>query len=238
MLSPEPSSTTVPTPGPASPGPASAARAARATDAAIAAGSVGALFLAETARGFHALQNLAEDAVAQVADADLWHVTDAEANSIGVLMRHVAGNLRSRFTGFPHADGEKPDRDRDDEFVAHPELSRQALEDEWRAGWACLHAALAALGPDDLLAPTAIRGERTTVLQALERATRHVAQHAGQIVLLARQRRGAAWRTLSIPRGASRAYDAAHRERVAREAQRGRRPGSNGAPHAGQDGSA
>jgi len=231
MVSPEPSSTSVPASG----------AAGAASDA------LATLYLAELARGFHALQQLAEDAIAQVADADLWHATDAEANSIGVLMRHVAGNLRSRFTGFPTEDGEKATRERDDEFVPHPELSRQALEDEWRAGWGCVHAAVAGLAPADLLAPTHIRGEPTTVLQALERATRHLAQHAGQIVLLARQRRGSAWRTLSIPRGASRAYDAALRQRVARETQQGRqgRQGQQGRPrdersgalHVGDDGS-
>ena len=173
-----------------------------------AADAVARAYLAEAARGFRALQAQADAALAQCEDVDLWTALDPEANSIGVLVRHVAGNLRSRFTGFPAEDGEKPWRMRDGEFVARPDLSRAALEAEWRDGWQALHDAVAALAPEALLAPATIRGERTTVLQALERATRHVAGHVGQIVLLAKHRRGAAWRTLSIPRGGSAAFEA------------------------------
>lgn len=195
---PPPPSTTVPQPsGSHEPADAALARAV----------------LAETRAGFAQLRTTAERAVAQVDDAALWRTLDAEANSIGVLLRHVGGNLRSRFTDFLGSDGEKPDRDRDAEFVARPELDRAALLAEWHAGWAALDAALGGLEPADLGRTVHIRGEPATVLQALARATRHVAQHVGQIVLLARHACGARWETLTIPRGGSAAYLAAVRER-------------------------
>ena len=196
-------STSVPAASPAEPG---------ASDLVVARAC-----LDEAVRGFRALQAQAEGALAQCDDADLWVTLDAEANSIGVLVRHVAGNLRSRFTSFPIEDGEKPWRDREGEFAVRPELARAALEAEWRAGWQALYDALAALAPEALLAPATIRGERSTVLQAIGRATRHVAGHVGQIVLLARHRRGAAWRTLSIPRGGSAEFDARMRADAERD---------------------
>lgn len=186
-----------------------------------AADALARAYLAEVARGFAALERQADAAIAQLDDAELWAPLDAEANGVGVLMRHLAGNFRSRFTDFLSTDGEKPDRDRDGEFLARPELPRAALAAEWRAGWACAHAAVAALAPADLTRTVHVRGEAMDVVAALGRATRHAAWHVGQIVLLARHRRGAAWRTLSIPRGESAAWTAAFRAAQAGEGSGG-----------------
>lgn len=149
-----------------------------------------------------ALKLQADRAVAQVADDDLWTALDAESNSLGVLLRHVAGNLGSRFTDFFSSDGEKAGRRRDDEFVEHRELGRRELIEQWDRGWDLLTLTVAALDPADLGRTVRIRGEALTVVQALQRATLHAAQHVGQIVLLAKHHRGLAWRTLSIPRAA------------------------------------
>ena len=157
-------------------------------------------YLAEAVDGLRALKAQADAAIAQLPDDDLGRRLDPDSNSIEVLVRHVAGNMRSRWTDFLTADGEKPDRDRDAEFEDAPALGRAALLAEWEAGWRCCLDAVAALGPDDLLRVVRIRGERVTALRAIERATRHYAAHVGQIVFLAKHLRGPAWRTLSIPR--------------------------------------
>src|SRR5690606_5792830 len=128
-------------------------------------------------------------------------------NSVAVLMKHVGGNLRSRWTGFLTTDGEKPDRDRDSEFAIGPDDSRDRILDRWQEGWRCLEDALRSLDPADLERTVHIRGEPHTVPQALHRSLAHTAQHTGQIVLLAKHLCGSAWRTLSIPRGQSAAYN-------------------------------
>lgn len=161
-------------------------------------------YLAEAFDGLRALKAQADGAIAQLPDDALGRRPDPESNSVAVIVRHVGGNMRSRWTDFLTADGEKPDRDRDGEFEDTPASSRAALLAEWEAGWRCCLDAVAALGPDDLLRTVRIRGEELTALRALERATRHYAAHVGQIVFLAKHLRGSAWRTLSIPRAASR----------------------------------
>jgi hypothetical protein len=161
--------------------------------------ALGEALLHEVRERFRAQRTLAEGAVAQVDDAALFAVLDEEANSIAVLMQHMGGNLRSRFTDFLTTDGEKPDRGRDAEFEA-AERTRAAVEARWRAGWDVLERTLDALGPDDLLRTVHIRGEAMPVVQALGRALAHMAQHAGQVVLLAKYHAGPSWRTLSIPR--------------------------------------
>jgi hypothetical protein len=155
---------------------------------------------------------MVERAIAQVSDADLFATLDKESNSIAVVMQHMGGNLRSRFTDFLTADGEKPDRDRDGEFLTIVGESRADVEARWNAGWLTLQRTLDALGPDDLLRTVTIRGEPLLVVQALGRSLAHMAQHAGQVVLLAKHRAGERWQTLSIPKGQSEAYAAALRE--------------------------
>jgi hypothetical protein len=163
-------------------------------------------YLQETRSRFHQLKEQAERAVAQVPPDAFFAALDTEANSIGLLMKHIGGNLRSRFRDFLTSDGEKPDRDRDVEFEREPADSVDSVMASWNEGWAHLANALAGLTPDDLLETVRVRGEPLSVLQALHRATVHVAGHVGQIVLLAKHAAGPAWRTLTIPRGGSGAY--------------------------------
>ena len=149
------------------------------------------------------MRTLAEGAVAQVPDDDLFRPIDSESNSIAVVMRHVAGNLRSRFTDFLGSDGEKPDRNRDGEFEIPSGTTREAVVADWNRGFSSLESALAGLAPADLMRDVHIRGERMTAMEALHRAMTHISMHVGQIVLLAKHMRGSNWRTLSIPRGQS-----------------------------------
>lgn len=159
-----------------------------------------AAWLADVRVRFAELRRTAERALAQVPDAALFAAIDDEANTLAVLMQHVGGNLRSRFADFLVTDGEKPDRDRDGEFVVRPGTTRAGLEARWRAGWETLEGTLAALAPTDLARPVTLRGEAMPAFVAVHRALAHVAQHVGQIVLLAKHAAGAEWRTLSIPR--------------------------------------
>lgn len=145
-------------------------------------------------------RRLVERAVAQMPDADLGWLPDERSNSVAMLMKHVGGNLRSRFTDFLTTDGEKPDRDRDSEF-RNDVVERDAVFAKWRSGWECLESSLADLVPADLNREVTIRGEPHTVLQALLRAVNHASYHSGQIVELARMR-SPDWTTLSRPRTA------------------------------------
>lgn len=152
----------------------------------------------------------AELALEQVDDGPFAARADAEANSIAVLVQHLAGNLKSRFTDFLTTDGEKPWRDRDAEFDA-PTLERPALMRSWAEAFDVVEVALRAVeaaGPDALTRSVTIRRQPLTVLDALLRSVAHVAYHTGQIVLLARTHLGPRWRTISIPRGGSQAYAA------------------------------
>ena len=167
---------------------------------------LGTHYLAESIDGLRSLKTLAEGAIAQLADEELFAQLDSESNSIAIIMRHISGNLRSRWRDFLTSDGEKPDRDRDGEFEPPPTATRTALLDEWENGWRCAFDALAALQPADLLHTVTIRGEPQSAVRAIERQTRHNAYHVGQIVLLAKHARGPAWRSLSIPRGQSRTF--------------------------------
>ena len=151
-------------------------------------------------------KKLADGAIAQLSDDELFRVIDAESNSVAIIMRHVAGNLRSRFTDFLTTDGEKPDRHRDGEFEIPGGLEREGLQSAWDAGFRTFSSAVAALGPDDLRREVSIRGERMSVVQALQRAITHLSYHVGQIVFLAKHLRSGSWRTLSIPRGQSETY--------------------------------
>lgn len=167
---------------------------------------LGSIYLAEALAGMRALKQQADGAIAQLDEEELLRQLDTEANSVAVIMRHVSGNMRSRWTDFLTSDGEKPDRHRDGEFEAPPTPTREALLEEWEDAWALTLRTIGALAPEDLQRTITIRGEPHSVLRAIERQTRHYAGHVGQIVLLAKHWRGAAWRTLSIPRGKSAGY--------------------------------
>lgn len=149
---------------------------------------------------FRKLKKLAEDALAQVTDDELVVTLDTESNSLAIIMKHIAGNLRSRFTDFLTTDGEKPDRNRDGEFVIEGNRGRAAMMADWESGWARLFATLDEIGPDDLLEEVRIRGEALSVIAALDRQMAHHAYHVGQIVFLAKHFRSTEWRNLSMPR--------------------------------------
>lgn len=156
---------------------------------------------------FRSIRRLAERAIAQVDDAGLHVTLDADGNSIAMLMRHMAGNMRSRWTDFLTTDGEKPDRLRDREFEPTT-LSREALMAEWNAGWVLVFDALDPLTDEDLFRTVTIRTEPLTVCQAIYRQVSHYSGHAYQILLLARHLKGADWQTLSVPKGQSEQYNA------------------------------
>jgi hypothetical protein len=151
-------------------------------------------------------KRLAERAMAQVSDEQLFTPIDSEANSIAIIVKHMAGNMRSRWTDFLSTDGEKPDRNRDSEFE-DPPATRAAVLASWEAGWSCLFSALHALTDDDLTRTVAIRGEPHSVMQAINRQLAHYPHHVGQIVLLAKHFAGGKWQSLSIPRRASADYN-------------------------------
>jgi hypothetical protein len=157
-------------------------------------------YLDDVIAQFRKMRKLAEEAIAQVSDDDLLVSLDREANSLAVIMKHMAGNLRSRFTDFLTTDGEKPDRNRDGEFEIEGRPRRAAIMADWESGWACLFETLGTLTPDALLREVYIRGEAHSVLQALNRQLTHHAYHVGQIVFLAKHLRSAEWKTLSLPR--------------------------------------
>lgn len=160
-------------------------------------------FLGNARAKFLQQKALAERAIAQVSDADLHRTLGTEENSIAVIVQHIAGNQRSRWTNFLTTDGEKPDRKRDGEFEELG-LGRDELLARWEAGWAALFSALEPLGPDDLGRRITIRGEEHTVLAAVLRQVDHYGYHVGQIVQLARHHVGDSWTSLSIPRSGRR----------------------------------
>jgi hypothetical protein len=161
------------------------------------------------------LRSAAERAMAQVSDQDFARLLDEENNSIAITAKHIAGNLRSRCTDFLSSDGEKPDRDRDGEFVLDASDTRGALMSRWQEAWDLLDATVGGLSAGDLERTVYIRAEPHTVVQALNRNLGHLAYHTGQIVLLAKHWVGSGWRTLTIPRGQSRQFTAAKRDELA-----------------------
>lgn len=162
-----------------------------------------AAFLDEAFRNFRGTKRLGEGAMNQLHDEDFFVTLDPEANSIAIIVKHLAGNMRSRFTDFLTTDGEKPDRNRDQEFIIDANTTREDVLRWWEAGWKHVFDAVAQLKPDDLGRTVTIRGEPHTVMQAIMRQFGHYAYHCGQIVFLAKHFRSSEWKTLSIPRGKS-----------------------------------
>lgn len=154
----------------------------------------------------HKIKKLADKSIAQLDDAQLWIKLDPEANSIAILMRHMAGNMRSRWTDFRTSDGEKPDRHRDQEFEDVP-MNRAHLIEEWEDGWRRVFAALDPLTDADLDAVVYIRHEPHSIYKAISRQVAHYAGHAYQILLIAKHLKGADWQTLSVPRGKSEEFN-------------------------------
>ena len=145
--------------------------------------------------------------MAQCPDEALFVTLDAESNSIAILIKHISGNMRSRFTDFLTTDGEKPDRHPDGEFELSDKTTRAELMGWWESGWNVVFAALDSLTPDDVMRTIYIRQEPHTVVQALNRAMAHYATHLGQIVFLAKHFRSNQWKTLSVPRGKSEEFN-------------------------------
>lgn len=173
------------------------------------------LFIDELRGESRRYRELADQALAQVDDAGFFATLDAESNSLALIVKHVANNLRSRWTNFFASDGEKPDRQRDREFELEPGDTRAALMARWESGWECYLETLDRMTPDDLARTVLIRSEPHTVTRAALRSLAHTASHVGQIVLLAKHVSADRWSSLSIPRGQSEQVNQAMRERFA-----------------------
>ncbi len=159
-------------------------------------------YLQDAIQVFRYYKTLAERAMVQVGDEQLFTTLDHEGNSIAVIVKHMAGNMRSRWTDFLTTDGEKANRNRDSEFV-DPPATRAGLMAVWEEGWKCLFDALEPLTDDDLGRKVTIRGEAHSVMQAVNRQLAHYPHHAGQIVLLAKHFACERWQTLSVARNRS-----------------------------------
>jgi len=162
------------------------------------------VFLKEAAGELRRYKDMADKALAQVNDEDFFRQIDPESNSIAVILKHLAGNMRSRWTDFLTTDGEKPDRDRDGEFVMEETDERRTLEGGWNEGWKLTFTALESLTPADLVKEVSVRGEAQTVVRAITRHISHLTYHVGQIALLAKHFSGAHWQTLTVPRNKAR----------------------------------
>lgn len=165
-------------------------------------------YLADSLTLFREYKRAGEKAMAQLSDEQLFAALDDESNSIAVIVKHIAGNMRSRWTDFLTSDGEKPDRDRDSEFV-DPPATRAALMRIWEDGWSRLFGALEPLSDSGLDRRVMIRGEAHSVMQAINRQMAHYGIHIGQIILLAKHFKGADWMSLSIPKNKSAGFNAA-----------------------------
>jgi len=156
-------------------------------------------YLTDSLAVFRQYKEMGEKAMKQASDADLFTALDEEGNSIAIIVKHIAGNMQSRWTDFLTSDGEKPDRNRDGEFEAPPE-TREALLALWDDGWSRVFQALEPLSDADLGRTVTIRGQAHSVMQAIQRQVAHYAGHIGQIVLLAKHFAAANWTTLTIPK--------------------------------------
>jgi hypothetical protein len=169
--------------------------------------SIGELYLENALRTFHDYKKLAERAFEQIDDEHFFRTIDDESNSIAVNMKHMAGNMLSRWTDFLASDGEKPERDRDLEFVMLPETTRADMIAYWDNGWQCVFNGVEPLKPDDLLRTITIRGQDHTVVQAINRQLAHYAYHVGQIVYLAKHFKASEWQSLSVPKDRSEEFN-------------------------------
>ena len=160
-------------------------------------------YLTDALGSFRSHKKMAERALAQISDEEFFVTLDEESNSIAVIIKHMTGNMISRWTDFLTTDGEKADRHRDMEFVITPESTRSDLMKRWEAGWQCLFDAIEPLQPEDFNAKVLIRGEEHSIVEAINRQLTHYACHIGQIVFLAKHFKSTEWKSLSIPRNRS-----------------------------------
>lgn len=177
-------------------------------------------YLADAISEFRQLKRLGARALEQLDDEQFFVTLDPESNSIAVLVKHLAGNMRSRWVDFLTSDGEKPDRHRDQEFVLDQNTTRAEVIEWWEQGWQYVFNALEPLAPEDALRTVLIRGEQHTVVQAVNRQLTHYATHVGQIVFLAKHLKSTAWKTLSVPRGQSEQLNQRHYARLAESEKR------------------
>jgi len=173
----------------------------------------GSQYLDEVFRGLRGHKRLADDAIAQLNDEQFFALASPDGNSVAIIVKHMAGNMRSRFTDFLASDGEKPDRNRDQEFIVEGAAARDEILRAWEQQWQLVFDTINSLQPDDVERTVTIRSQPHTVLQALNRAALHLAYHTGQIVLLAKHWKGSDWKTLSVPKGQSEQVNAAMREK-------------------------
>ncbi len=169
---------------------------------------LGTLYIDEAFRSLRGHKRLADDAIAQLSDEQFFAVPNAESNSVAITVKHISGNMRSRFTDFLTTDGEKPDRNRDQEFIVAADATRAEILAAWEKYWQLVFDTLNEISPEDLERTVTIRSEPHTVLQAINRQVVHYAYHVGQIVFLAKHWKGAGWKTLSVPRGQSEQFNA------------------------------
>ena len=165
--------------------------------------SLGNHYLQDSIASLRAYKKQADKAIAQLKDEEFFVTLDEEGNSAAVIMKHMAGNMFSRWTDFLTTDGEKPNRNRDMEFVVEEKNSKDQVVDYWERGWQCVFNALEPLKADDVERKVMIRGEEHTVMMAINRQLMHYASHIGQIVFLAKHFRSSEWQSLSIPRNRS-----------------------------------
>jgi hypothetical protein len=169
---------------------------------------IAAHYLEEAIRQLRGQKRLAEGAMAQLTDQEFFRVLDPESNSVALLVKHMTGNMRSRFTEFLTTDGEKPTRHRDQEFILDANTTRADVMRWWEDGWAVVFATIQSLKPEDVSRTVTVRGEPHSVLQAINRQIAHYAHHSGQILFLAKHFRSSEWKSLSIPRGKSEEFNA------------------------------
>jgi uncharacterized protein DUF1572 len=162
----------------------------------------------EVRRSFRGYKRLADGAMAQLSDQEFFHLPDPESNNVALVVKHIAGNLRSRWRDFLTTDGEKPDRNRDQEFVLAPQDTRPDLMRRWEESFQLVSDVIGSLTPEDFGRTVTIRGQAHTILQAMNRSLMHTAYHVGQILYLGKHLRGAEWESQSIPRGKSAEFNA------------------------------
>jgi hypothetical protein len=164
-------------------------------------------YLEDALKVFRNYKKLGDKAMAQLSDEEMFRALDAEMNSVALNVKHIAGNMRSRWTDLLTSDGEKPDRDRDSEFVIDENVARADILRWWEEGWRTVFAAVEPLRAEDVMREVTIRGEPHTVLMAINRQLAHYAYHIGQIVFLAKHFKSEAWQSLSIPRHQSQTFN-------------------------------
>lgn len=169
---------------------------------------LGQHYLDDALQTFRDYKQLGEGALAQISDEDFFKTIDKETNSIAVNMKHMAGNMISRWTDFLTTDGEKPERDRDIEFVMLPGTTKDEMLAYWEKGWRCVFDAIGPLQPEDLMRTAMIRGQEHTVVQMINRQLAHYAYHTGQIVFVAKHFKSTEWQSLSVPKDKSAEFNA------------------------------